>query len=330
MEKIKGIKRLEGKGIKAKVIDTGRLFTTYKSFARAVGYEDAASEGFIREEKSEELDKLKTEIFDVLAKGKHEFRRYGTVYVIESNDGHRFLIQEDGIELIYPKATGLDEMDYVELHQHIGEAIGELKRRAYTAGYEQGTSDRRTVDGFREELKELGAQVTEETPQQARDRIVKLAKEEISRLEREKTEGGEYLTYREYMDGICVAVYKVSFIINRDKGAIVCLLKGSISNKVIKKGIAKCAPNDCFNVHIGKAIALRRALGLEVPEEYLNAPQPTEVRVGDVVRFIWGDSEFFVVVGQDYANKGEYHISTANNPRYLDRIIDDSREGIDE
>ena len=50
------------------------------------------------------------------------------------------------------------------------------------------------------------------------------------------------------------------------------------------RGIAKAAPDDCFNVHIGKAIALHRALGLEVPDEYLNAPQPTEVRVGDAVR----------------------------------------------
>ncbi|MFP3830651.1 hypothetical protein, partial [Pseudomonas sp. SIMBA_021] len=48
-------------------------------------------------------------------------------------------------------------------------------------------------------------------------------------------------------------------------------------------GRAKAAPDDCFNVHIGKAIALRRALGLAVPDEYLNAPQPTEVRVGDIV-----------------------------------------------
>ncbi len=49
------------------------------------------------------------------------------------------------------------------------------------------------------------------------------------------------------------------------------------------RGIAKATPDDCFNIHIGKAIALRRALGLAVPDEYLNAPQPTEVRVGDFV-----------------------------------------------
>src|SRR5699024_11680223 len=56
------------------------------------------------------------------------------------------------------------------------------------------------------------------------------------------------------------------------------------TGELFKRGIAKCDPSDCFNVHIGKAIALRRALEVEVPDEYLNTPQPTEVRVGDIVR----------------------------------------------
>src|SRR5690606_31968390 len=70
-----------------------------------------------------------------------------------------------------------------------------------------------------------------------------------------------------------------------EKRTVVCLLKGFRIPVIYAKGIAKCAPGDCFNVHIGKAIALRRALGLKVPSDYLNAPQPTEVRVGDVVKF---------------------------------------------
>ncbi|QHJ03702.1 hypothetical protein [Bacillus sp. AM1(2019)] len=75
----------------------------------------------------------------------------------------------------------------------------------------------------------------------------------------------------------------VYFVLNRIKRTVVALIKGEYSGKVYAKGIAKAAPNDCFNVHIGKAIALRRALCLAVPDEYLNAPQPTEVRVGDVI-----------------------------------------------
>src|SRR5699024_4552499 len=78
-------------------------------------------------------------------------------------------------------------------------------------------------------------------------------------------------------------VVREEFIVNKEKRTVVCLLKGSSRPKVYSGGIAKCAPNDCFNVHLGKAIALRRALGLDVPDEYLYAPQPTEVRKGDVV-----------------------------------------------
>lgn len=76
------------------------------------------------------------------------------------------------------------------------------------------------------------------------------------------------------------------FIVNREKRTVVCLMRGWSSGKVYAKGIAKCAPDDCFNVHIGKAIALRRALGLKVPECYLNAPQPTDVKVGDIVEHV--------------------------------------------
>lgn len=45
------------------------------------------------------------------------------------------------------------------------------------------------------------------------------------------------------------------------------------------KKFAKCAPDDVFNEHIGKAIALGRALGLDV-ERYEKAVQPSEVVVG--------------------------------------------------
>ncbi|MGG1445029.1 hypothetical protein ABE354_23855 [Brevibacillus laterosporus] len=77
----------------------------------------------------------------------------------------------------------------------------------------------------------------------------------------------------------------VEFIVNKEKRTVVCLLRNAVFPEMISgRGIAKCAPDDCFNVHIGKAIALRRALGLDVPTEYLTVPQPTEVRVGDVVR----------------------------------------------
>jgi len=81
----------------------------------------------------------------------------------------------------------------------------------------------------------------------------------------------------------CSRFYRVEFVVNANKRTVVTLIKSRRGDKVRARGIAKCAPDDCFNVHIGKVIALRRALGLEITEEYVKAPQPTEARVGDVV-----------------------------------------------
>ncbi|QPK89694.1 hypothetical protein IEN91_04395 [Bacillus velezensis] len=60
---------------------------------------------------------------------------------------------------------------------------------------------------------------------------------------------------------------------------------GNVSEKPIFIGRATCHPDACFNTYIGKAIALRRALGLNVPDEYLDAPEPEGVETGDVVYF---------------------------------------------
>jgi len=49
-------------------------------------------------------------------------------------------------------------------------------------------------------------------------------------------------------------------------------------------GFSKCSPKDVFNHHIGYAIALGRALGLDV-SEFESAVQPTEKVVGHVVEF---------------------------------------------
>ncbi len=79
--------------------------------------------------------------------------------------------------------------------------------------------------------------------------------------------------------------YTLEFVVNREKRTVVALLRLAYEvPQVIRfRGIAKAAPGDCFNEYIGKAIALRRALGLSVPDEYLNAPGPEGFRAGDVV-----------------------------------------------
>lgn len=171
------------------------------------------------------------------------------------------------------------------------------------------------------------------TPQQQRDEIIEQAKRDVAELKSEKINGkgnGIYYYVDDPNNSIPWECY-VEFIVNNEKRTVVALMRGRGTHIVRAKGIAKCAPTDCFNVYIGKAIALRRALGLEVPSEYLNAPQPTEVRVGDVIRGKYagegegtydltiksvGTSKYsYVEGGFDYINDSEL------------RVIDDSREG---
>lgn len=118
------------------------------------------------------------------------------------------------------------------------------------------------------------------TFQQQRDEIIEQAKHDVPELKNSKGNGRHYFVNdpNSWDPWSC----NVEFIVNKEKRTVVCLLRGVSSGKIRAKGIAKCAPTDCFNVHIGRAIALRRALGLDVPSEYLTVPQPTEVRVGDV------------------------------------------------
>lgn len=76
--------------------------------------------------------------------------------------------------------------------------------------------------------------------------------------------------------------YAVEFHVNRDKRAVTALVKRG--GALFAKFTAKCSPADVFHAEIGKAIALRKALGLTVPTEYTDAPQPDKPQVGAVVQ----------------------------------------------
>ncbi|WP_337102357.1 3D domain-containing protein [Paenibacillus sp. YIM B09110] len=123
-------------------------------------------------------------------------------------------------------------------------------------------------------------------PQLTRDDVVAKAKRDVAELlkramrtmDMPATEENGHLTFE--------------FVINRDKRTVVAIGKlRYVPGEVAVHGIAKCAPGDVFNSHIGRALALRRALGLDVPAEYTKAPQPIEVRVGDVITFPMDDSD---------------------------------------
>lgn len=174
----------------------------------------------------------------------------------------------------------LKTLNEAELHGVISGAILEIKSRAYHEGFDHAILNGHVAEEHRREP--VGKPELSKSPQQIRDEIVEKAKRDVADLESRMIapspnfEGNS--TFRNWRT-------VVRFVVNSEKRTIVALVFTERNGDLCEKGIAKCDPSDCFNVHIGKAIALRRALGLEVPTEYLNAPQPTEVRVGDVVTF---------------------------------------------
>ncbi|MEB5480939.1 hypothetical protein P8825_15340 [Shouchella clausii] len=176
------------------------------------------------------------------------------------------------------------------------------------------------------EYVESAIKETREFNQQARrDEIVEQAKKNVDIFLKRGTDD-----YPSFM-------FEAEFIVNKEKRTVVALIKGRNSRHVYTRGIAKCAPGDCFNVHIGMEIALRRALGLPVPDEYLNAPQPTEVRVGDVVCGNGGDDHYysknktFTITKDSVERIDGGFLYKENTDDWIERdqigrIIDDSRE----
>lgn len=222
--------------------------------------------------------------------------------------------------------TKLNEMSYGELIEHVDDVIRALRIKAYGEGYEQGRFEQR----LESELDDVTKETEGELPQDRRDKIVEQAKKDFKELTKLWGNGRDgYYVGPSSHSGLSKAVW----YINRKSGVIVVVMKGW-TGKRTAKGIAKCLPTDCFNVHIGKAIALRRALGLEVPYEYLNTPQPTEARVGDIIQYAPTFSyRVDTVCGNVFdlvcIENGESYGGWVSSPNEY-KIIDDSREGVTE
>lgn len=197
------------------------------------------------------------------------------------------------------------------------------------------------VDGLTDAFAKLALVTTKpkQTPklsdQQIRDNTVEQAKADVKAL----------ISAEHFNVPIChspgsTAFYTpngydtVEFVVNTEKRTAIALIKARFeqTSTVWAKGIAKAAPDDCFNIWLGKAISLRRALGLEVPDEYVRCPQPTEVRVGDVVEHTsLSDGPMNVtriydsgVAGFDFFTNNEGDEVCGYVPGHF-RIIDDSR-----
>lgn len=174
---------------------------------------------------------------------------------------------------------------------------------------------------------------------QTREEIVKEAIADVAELLK-----GEYYYYADGYEGIAAryvgtSLYfdcgdRIDFSINKNKHVVVAKVwvnesTGTASDEAYATtGIARCAPSDVFNEHVGKAIALRRALGLPVPTKYYEVGDklPEGNRVGDVAIYtsgIDGESKVNVVEGHVRAVRGG-EIGVLTSLAVRAKVIDDS------
>lgn len=93
--------------------------------------------------------------------------------------------------------------------------------------------------------------------------LVAQAKEDVKDLTKRMKDGVEKEGNFTFRRVNC----KPSFHVNERKGVVTAIVRRK-DGLLLEKGFARCHPNDTFLVDVGKAIALRRALELEVPEAY--------------------------------------------------------------
>lgn len=179
--------------------------------------------------------------------------------------------------------------------QDITEALTtSIYKSGFKAGYDAAKDETPDIDEMAnilinrytdDELGELrfildheGSQKPIESANEQRAELIQRAREFVNEL------------FVEGHDGVGRVVWdegghkKVEFIVNKEKRTVVVLLNlAYVDSKNKRIGIAKCMPDEVFNADIGKAIALARALEIEIPQEFIYAVQPDEVVIGHII-----------------------------------------------
>lgn len=189
------------------------------------------------------------------------------------------------------------------------------------------------------ELKEATRAVSNELAEAIVVEPVKEPAQE-TKLSREEAvqKAKQFVDSKRDCDGdIAVGIHYLTpeFIVNEEKRTVVAILRPWMDeSEVFSKGKAKTSEGDVFNAHIGKAIALARAIGEEVPEEFITAPQPEQAEVGMIVASIFDGKEYELTGRAEHLDvKGEgraFYIFGSNalwvgSDQFT--IIDDSNVG---
>ncbi|MCY9737529.1 hypothetical protein M5X17_27890 [Paenibacillus alvei] len=190
---------------------------------------------------------------------------------------------------------------------------------------------RNACDEIEKMIEEYVKRIHKKPQDRERQELIEAAKRYLENKKKYSFFHGDYYPYENIAT-------RTHFIVNKEKRSVVCLLKGKSSGNVRSRGIAKCMEGDVFNVHLGKAIALARALGREEEaSDFMNAPQPKEVGVGDIIRFDWIKYTEYKVISLDTSKSNLKIVTSDDFPRFVGNmalattfddaiIVDDSRE----
>lgn len=149
------------------------------------------------------------------------------------------------------------------------------------------------ADGIRAILPEVEALATQTPAQLApvkpltRADVIAKARADVAEMRRV---GQTIFTRLDGDSPFSESFFTVKFHVNRDKRAVTALVYKGRNHQhhaatPDAKFTAKCSPADVFHAEIGKVIALRKALGLAVPSEYTDAPQPDGKNANMIVRY---------------------------------------------
>lgn len=155
------------------------------------------------------------------------------------------------------------------------------------------------------------------TANQKRARAIEMAKEFVEDqkscgLYNLKKSGTVYHCYAEFI---------------RKNNRITCLLKGSIFSNIYSVGRAECHVDDVFNEHIGRAVALAKALDIveQLPPDILKAVQPDEMVKGHIILSTTGEQHEIIErnwKGECYVDDFSYYLDGALRSGL--KIVDDT------